>query len=67
MYYLLQNNYAYISEYYFLKNHHTLIQAGNQLGTPGGAKSFQEGPNFCELCPIFSNYVQHIFPGGKNF
>jgi len=29
---------------------------------------FCEGPKFFELCPVFSNYIQHIFPGGaKNF
>jgi len=27
-----------------------------------------EGPKFFELCPIISNYNQHIFPGeAKNF
>ena len=39
-------------------------QARNQLGTPGGAKSFREGPKVLELCPMFSNYVQNIFPRG---
>jgi len=35
-------------------------QARNQLGTPGGRKSFLRGP-------YFSNYVRHIFPeGAKN-
>jgi len=33
-------------------------QARNQLGTPGGAKSFPRGPNFL-------NYIQNIFPGGR--
>ena len=38
-----------------------LHQARNQLGTPGGSKSFLRGPNFW-------NHVQHIFPeGGENF
>jgi len=32
----------------------TCAQAGNQLVTPGGAKSFPRGGrNFFELCPIF--------------
>ena len=35
----------------------TAMQARNQLGTPGGAKSF------LRRAQIF-NYVQHIFPGG---
>ena len=39
-------------------------QARNQLGTPGGPRSFWEGPKFFKLCPIILNYVQHIFPGG---
>jgi len=38
-------------------------QARNQLGTPGGAENSWEGPKFFRLCPIFLNYVQHIFPG----
>jgi len=38
------------------------------LGQQEGRRVFQEGPNFFELCPIFLNYVQHIFTGGeKNF
>jgi len=28
-----------------------------------GRRFFWEGPNFFELCPIVSSYVQHIFPG----
>jgi len=28
---------------------------------------FLEGPTFFLLCPIFLNYVQHIFPGGRKF
>ena len=33
-----------------------------------GREVFREGPKFFELCPIFLNDVQHIFPGGaKNF
>jgi len=40
------------------------IQARNQLGTPGGAKSFLRGGKFFKLCPIALKYVQHIFPGG---
>ena len=39
-------------------------QARNKFGTPGGAKSFLCGAQFFELCPIVSNYVQHIFLGG---
>jgi len=43
-------------------------QARNQLGTPEEAKSFLRGAKFFKLCPIVSNYVRHIFPGGaKNF
>jgi len=31
-------------------------------------EEFSEGPKFFELCPVFSNYIQYIFPGGaKNF
>ena len=48
------------------------IQARNQLGTPGGEEFSEKGQNFFnffKLCPIVLNYVQHIFPGGreKNF
>jgi len=39
-------------------------QVPNQLETPGGAKTFWEGPKFFELCPIVLNYVQQIFPRG---
>jgi len=43
-------------------------QARHQLGTPGGAKSFLRGAQNLKLCPIVSNYIQHIFPGGgENF
>jgi len=40
-----------------------LCQARSQLGTPGGRRVFLEGPKFFELCPIFSNYIQRVFPG----
>jgi len=42
-----------------------LNQARNQLGTPGWAKSFLRGAEIFKLCPIISNYVQHIFQGGR--
>jgi len=42
-------------------------QARNQLGTPGGTKSFPRGAQIFLLCPIFLNYVQHIFPGGQKY
>jgi len=42
-------------------------QARNQLGSPGGVKSFLRGPKFFELCPIISNYMQLTFPGGETF
>ena len=46
----------------------THAQVRNQLGTPGGAKSYMTGSKVFELCPIVLNDVQHIFPGGqKNF
>jgi len=35
------------------------------LGHQEGRRVFQEGPKFFELCPIFLNYVQHIFIGGE--
>ena len=35
-------------------------QARNQLGTTGGRRLFWKEPKFL-------NYVQHIFPGGRNF
>jgi len=38
------------------------------LGHQEGRRVFREGLKFFELCPIVSNYVQHIFSGGaKNF
>ena len=44
------------------------VQARSQFGTPEEAKSFPRGAKFFELCPIFLNYVQHIFQGkAKNF
>jgi len=33
------------------------------LGHQEGRRVFREGPKFFEPCPIFLNYVQHIFPG----
>ena len=41
-----------------------VLRARNQLGTPGGAKSFLRGAQIFGLCPIALNHVQHIFPGG---
>ena len=38
--------------------------ARNQIGPPGEAKSFARGPKSFELCPIFLNWIQHIFPEG---
>jgi len=38
-----------------------------RLGHQEGGRVFFEGPKFFELCPIISNHVQHIFPGGGNF
>jgi len=38
------------------------------LGHQKGRRSLWEGRKFFELCPIVSNSMQHIFPGGaKNF
>jgi len=37
------------------------------LGHQEGRRVFREGPKFFQLCPIFLNYVQHIFPGGNIF
>jgi len=34
------------------------------LGHQVGRRVCWEGPKFLKLCPIFLNYVQHIFPGG---
>jgi len=39
-------------------------QARNQLGIPGGAKSFLRGAQIFDLFPVVLNYVQHIFLGG---
>jgi len=35
--------------------------------TPGGRRVFWVWRKFFKLCPIFSNYFQHIFPGGAKF
>jgi len=43
------------------------FQARNQLGTPGGEKSFLRGGQFFKLCPIVSKYVQDIFHVGTKF
>ena len=42
-------------------------QARNQVGTPGGPKSFLRMAQIFKLCSIVLNYVQHIFPGGRKF
>jgi len=34
-------------------------------GHQQGRRVFREGPKFFELCPMFLNYAQHIFPGGR--
>jgi len=44
----------------------TYSEAHNQLGTPGGAKSFPRGAKIFEICPIFLKYAQHIFLEGAN-
>jgi len=41
------------------------LQARNQLGTPGGTKSFPRVAKFFKLCRILSKYVQQIFPKGR--
>jgi len=53
-----------MSERRVVSQHHSCHQARNQLRTPGGRRVFWEWPKFFKLCPILSNYVQHIFPGG---
>ena len=35
------------------------------LGHQEGQRAFCDGPKFFKLCGILSNYVQHIFPGGR--
>ena len=42
-------------------------QTRNQLGTPGGAKSFLRRDQIFKLGPIVLNYFQRIFPGGRKF
>ena len=37
------------------------------MGHQKGRRVFREGPKVFELCPIFLNYVQHIFPEGEKF
>jgi len=32
-----------------------------------GRRVFWERSKFFEICPIFWNYIQHIFPGGRKF
>jgi len=36
-----------------------------RLGRQVGRRLFWVGPKFFKLCPIFLNYLQHIFPGGR--
>jgi len=44
------------------------VQARNQLGSPGVAKSFLRAAHYFKLCPIVFYYAQHIVSGGeKNF
>ena len=44
------------------------VRSVTSLGHQEGRRVFREGPKFFELCPIFLNYVQHIFPeGGEKF
>jgi len=37
------------------------------LGHQEGRRVFWEGPKIFKLCPIVSNYIQHVFPGGRTF
>jgi len=47
------------------RNENTLvIRPVTSLGHQVGRRVFWKGPTFFKLCLIFSNYVQHIFPGG---
>jgi len=44
------------------------MQARNQLGTIGVAKSFLRRAQIFKLCPMVLTYAQHVSPGGeKNF
>jgi len=46
----------------------TLSQARNQLGTPGGVKSFPKGPkNFITIANSFKLCPAHISRGGEKF
>jgi len=49
-----------------LKNIQCPQQARDPLGSLGGAKTFLRGAHifWTSLCPIISNHVQYIFPGG---
>jgi len=40
------------------------MQARNQLGTIGAAKSFLRRAQIFKLCPMVLTYAQHVFPGG---
>jgi len=43
-------------------------QARNQLGTPGGAKSFLRGAHiFCTMSDIFKLYPTNFSRGGEKF
>jgi len=41
------------------------VQARNQLGTPGGAKSFLSGAKFFKLCPKIFSRGRKILQGGS--
>ena len=44
------------------------IKPVTSLGHQEGRWVFWERPKSFAICPLFSNYIQHIFPGGaKNF
>ena len=47
--------------------HIPICRPVTSLGSQEGRRVFREGTKIFELCPIFLNYVQHIFPGGRKF
>jgi len=42
------------------------IRPVTSLGHQEGRRVFRDGLKIFEICPIFSNYIQHIFSVGRN-
>jgi len=65
------NTHTFLSAHTYKLCHTAFIRIRNRpvtsLGHQEGRRAFREEAKFFKQCPIVSNYVQLIFPGGQTF